>query len=64
MSAVLQLQLVNTLQEIRISSDLPIRPSSGTSSFSNDTVRFTNFFVYNDDRICLNKSIILGGIKI
>ena len=29
-----------------------IRPLSGTSSFSNDTVRFTNFFVYNGDRIC------------
>jgi len=41
-----------------------IRPLSGTNSFSNDTVRFTNFFVYNGDRICLNKSIILGGIKI
>jgi len=35
-----------------------IRPLSGTSSFSNDTARFTNFFIYNGDRICLNKSII------
>jgi len=41
-----------------------IRPLSGTSSFSNDTVWFTNFFVDNGDRICLSKSIILGGIKI
>jgi len=41
-----------------------IRPLSGTSSFSNDTVCFTNFFVYDSDRICLSESIILGGIKI
>ena len=27
-----------------------VRPLSGTSSFSNDTVRFTNFFYYNGDR--------------
>jgi len=27
-----------------------IRPLSGTSSFSNDTVRFTRFFVYYGDR--------------
>ena len=43
---------------------LVIRPLSGTSSFSDDIVRFTNFFVYNGDRICLNKSNIFWGIKI
>jgi len=31
-----------------------IRPLSGTSSFSNDTVRFTRFFVYNGDHIIMN----------
>ena len=31
-----------------------IRPLCGTSSFSNDTVQFTNFFVYKSDCICLN----------
>ena len=45
-----------------------IRPLSSTSSFSNDTVRFTNFFVYNGDRICLNESIFVffgrGGIRV
>ena len=41
-----------------------VRPLSGTSSFSNDTVRFTRFSVYNGNRICLSKSVILGGIKI
>ena len=29
----------------------PIRPLSGTSSFSNDTVQFTRFFVYIGDCI-------------
>ena len=28
-----------------------IRPLSGTSSFSNDIVRFIRFFVYNGDRV-------------
>jgi len=34
----------NTLHSI-------IRPLSGTSSYSDGTVRFTRFFVYNDNRI-------------
>jgi len=33
--------------------NVTMRLLSDTSSFSNDTVRFTSFFVYNGDRICL-----------
>jgi len=40
---------------------LTIRFLNGTSSFSNDTVWFTSFFVYIGDRICLH---YFWGIKI
>jgi len=38
-----------------------IRPLSGTSTFSNDTVRFTSFFVYHGDRVCLHSPLFLGN---
>jgi len=41
-------------------TEFSIRLLSGTSSFSNDTVRFTRFFVYNGDHISY---FFLGELK-
>jgi len=48
------------LQTVSRNFSWRVRPLSGTSSFSNDTVRFTRFFVYNGDRI---SHFFLGELK-